>query len=139
MILGMSIVTVVVLTVVVLPRFKTFFKSLNAKLPLPTRMLLGVTGFVTTWWFVIARRVLGAFVVGRGIAHAPVHAGRARLDAIVLKLPVAGDLVRHAILERICRILASMIRAGVVAARGHGGHGRRHQQRRLPAGPEHDS
>jgi type IV pilus assembly protein PilC len=40
-------------------------------------------------------------------------AGRAKLDAILLKIPVAGDLLRHAILERICRILASMMRAGV--------------------------
>ncbi len=44
----MAIVTVVVLAAFVLPRFKTFFASLNAKLPLPTRMLLCVSGFITS-------------------------------------------------------------------------------------------
>src|SRR5262245_20959592 len=48
-ILVMSIVTVVILASFVLPRFKSFFASLNAKLPLPTRMLLAVTDFITEW------------------------------------------------------------------------------------------
>src|SRR5579859_103759 len=111
MILAMSGVTVVVLSAVVLPRFKTFFKALNAKLPLPTRILLSVTAFVSTWWSVLALLALGLFV-GLALAYRSTD-GRARLDAICLKLPVAGDLLRHAILERICRILASMMRAGV--------------------------
>ena len=42
---GMACITVAVLTVFVMPKFKTFFKSLNAKLPLPTRMLLAVSAF----------------------------------------------------------------------------------------------
>ena len=43
-ILAMSVVTVVVLASFVLPRFKDFFKSLNAKLPLTTRTLLAISG-----------------------------------------------------------------------------------------------
>ena len=43
----MSVVTVVVLAAFVLPKFKVFFKSLDAKLPLPTRMLLAITDFLT--------------------------------------------------------------------------------------------
>ena len=46
----LAIVTIVVLAAVVLPKFKTFFSSLNAKLPLPTRMLLSVSAFISTWW-----------------------------------------------------------------------------------------
>jgi type IV pilus assembly protein PilC len=111
MILGMSALTVTVLSAFVLPRFKTFFRALNAKLPLPTRMLLSVTAFITGWWPVMALLALGVFV-GFAVAFR-TGSGRARLDAIFLKLPVAGDLLRHAILERICRILASMMRAGV--------------------------
>jgi type IV pilus assembly protein PilC len=111
MILAMSGVTVVVLAVVVLPRFTIFFKALNAKLPLPTRMLLSVTAFVSAWWFVIAALALALLVV-LGVAFRSTS-GRAGIDAIILKLPVAGDLMRHAMLERICRVLASMMRAGV--------------------------
>ncbi len=110
-VLAMSIVTVLVLSVFVLPKFKVFFASLHAKLPLVTRMLLAITGFMTTWWYVIAAVFVGAVIGGIAMYRSP--RGRARLDALALRLPVAGDLLQHAILERICRILASMMRAGV--------------------------
>ena len=107
----MAVVVVVVLATFVLPKFVTFFKSFNAKLPLPTRMLLGASNFVSNWWFAI----LGAIVLAAigVIALRRSRRGRAWLDSMVLKLPVVGDLVRTAIIERICRILSSMIRAGV--------------------------
>jgi type IV pilus assembly protein PilC len=110
-VLGMSIVTVTVLSAFVLPRFKTFFSSLNAKLPLPTRMLLAVTAFLSTWWFILVAVVL-ATLVGLIVMFRSTG-GRARLDAVFLRLPVVGDLLRHAILERVCRILGSMMLAGV--------------------------
>ena len=51
-VLGMSIVTVAILAVYVLPKFAKFFKGLGAKLPLPTRMLLGISDFTQNFWFV---------------------------------------------------------------------------------------
>lgn len=110
-VLAMSIVTVTVLAVFVLPRFKVFFASLNAKLPLPTRMLLSMTSLMTNYWFAIVGAIL--FVGIGGLTVWRSKAGREHLDAIVLKLPLFGDMMQHAILERICRILSSMIAAGV--------------------------
>jgi type IV pilus assembly protein PilC len=110
-IFAMSIVTVIILTGWVLPKFRSFFDSLNAKLPLPTRMLLGAGHFAASWWFVFFGGAL-ALVVG-GLLMFRSQSGRARIDAIVLQIPLTGDLLRHAILERICRILGSMVRAGV--------------------------
>ena len=107
----MAIVTVVVLAAFVLPRFKTFFASLNAKLPLPTRMLLAVSGFITQWWWLILG-LLVLFIVAI-VAFRRSPAGRAKLDAVVLKLPVAGGLVQAAIVERVCRVLSSLVTAGV--------------------------
>src|SRR6202167_477384 len=48
---AMSVVTVLVLAVFVMPRFEVFFKSLHAKLPLVTRMLLSMTSFMGTYWY----------------------------------------------------------------------------------------
>lgn len=110
-VLAMSAVTVTVLAVFVLPRFKTFFATLHAKLPLPTRMLLAATNFVGSYWWEILLGI--ALIVGGGIATWRSPKGRMRLDAIILKLPLFGDMAQHAILERICRILSSMIAAGV--------------------------
>jgi type IV pilus assembly protein PilC len=110
-VMGMSLVTVVILATFVLPRFKVFFSSLNAKLPLPTRMLLAATGLVSKYYMFILGGIL--LVVVAGIWSWRSKAGRIRLDAIMLKLPLLGDMITHAILERICRILASMLSAGV--------------------------
>ncbi len=76
----MAVVVVVVLATFVMPKFVVFFKSFNAKLPLPTRMLLSVSNFVSHWWWAI----LAIMVVGdhRRHRHAPIRAGQGmdRLD-----------------------------------------------------------
>jgi type IV pilus assembly protein PilC len=110
-VLGMSVVTIVILAAFVLPRFVTFFNSFNAKLPLATRMLLSITSFISSWWFAFVGVLLLMAVLV--IVLRRTHGGRARLDSFILKLPVLGDLVQAAVLERICRVLASLIHAGV--------------------------
>jgi type IV pilus assembly protein PilC len=107
----MAVLTVVVLAAFVLPKFRTFFSSLNAKLPLPTRMLLSMSGFFSKWWWAIGAVILLTAV--SIVALRRSKKGRARLDAIVLKTPVVGSLVQAAIVERVCRVLASLVTAGV--------------------------
>ncbi|HXZ82220.1 MAG TPA: type II secretion system F family protein [Acidimicrobiales bacterium] len=110
-VLGMSIVTVVVLGVFVMPRFKNFFQSLHAKLPLPTLMLIRMTNFFEKDWYFIFGAI-AAVVVIIAVAFRSKQ-GRARIDSLLLRLPIAGDLIEHVMVERICRILSSMIQAGV--------------------------
>ena len=107
----MSVVVVVVLAVFVMPRFEVFFKSLNAKLPLVTVLLLDTTSFIGHNWYFEAASVI--LLVGGFIAMRRTVKGKATLDKILLKLPVLGDLSETAIVERVCRVLASMLRAGV--------------------------
>jgi len=110
-VLVMSIVAVVVITGVVLPRFKTFFNSLHAKLPLPTRALIAIADFFVTDWFLFAGLV--ALIIVAFVLGASTRRGREVRDVIVLRVPILGDLIRTAILERFCRILCSMVGAGV--------------------------
>ncbi len=107
----LSVFVVIVLTVFVLPRFVVFFKSLNAKLPLVTRMLLNFSGYLTRWWFL----VLGAIIllVASFVTMRRTSNGRAILDSWILRIPVIGDITQTSILERTMRILASMLHAGV--------------------------
>ena len=74
-------------------------------------MLLGGSNFVSHWWWAILA-VLLLIIIGF-IAMRRSSAGKARIDSIILRLPILGDLVRTAIIERVCRILSSMLRAGV--------------------------
>lgn len=107
----MAVVVVVVLVGFVLPRFEVFFKNLGAKLPLPTRMLLAASHALTTYWYVVLALLLGfvAFILWM----LKSTRGRRFRDKLILRVPVLGDLVEHALLERFCRILSSMMQAGV--------------------------
>jgi type IV pilus assembly protein PilC len=110
-IMVMSVAVVIILVGWVLPRFETFFDSLHVELPLPTRMLLSLASFLTNYWWAIL-----AVVASVGLAAAVVvrtEDGKLLRDRILLKLPVLGDLINHAILERFCRIMSSMMSAGV--------------------------
>jgi len=108
---GMSVFTVAVLAGFVLPRFKVFFKSLHAKLPLPTRMLLAFTDFLTSWWWAILATIAGLILI---IALAlRAEAGRYARDRFVLAVPVLGSTIQYALVERFSRILSSMVGAGV--------------------------
>lgn len=110
-VLALSIAAVIVITAFVLPRFKTFFTSLHAKLPLPTRALIAMANFFVKDWYVFAGLV--SVIVLAAILGTSTHRGREIRDVIVLRVPVLGDLIRTAILERFCRILCSMVGAGV--------------------------
>ena len=108
---GMSVVVVVVLAVFVLPKFKVFFAGLHAELPLPTRMLLAATDFFGQWWWALLIGVLTLALIFFIAVRTPP--GRHARDRLVLALPVVGGTVQYALVERFCRILASMVAAGV--------------------------
>lgn len=109
---AMSLVTVIVMAVFVLPKFKVFFDSLDAELPLPTRILLGITDFFGQWWWAVAGGVvvfaLLCFLVTRSAG------GRHLWDRFLLRLPLLGPTIRFALVERFCRVMSSMASAGVV-------------------------
>lgn len=111
MIAVMSLITIVVLAAFVLPRFKTFFDGLHAKLPLPTRMLLAVTNFLTSWWWAVGAGVLAVVLIVVVVLR--FEGGRYARDRLLLALPAVGSTVRFALVERFCRILSSMVTAGV--------------------------
>ncbi|MCX6395015.1 MAG: type II secretion system F family protein [Propionibacteriales bacterium] len=107
----MSVVTVGVLAVYVLPKFKDFFDSLDAELPLPTRMLLGATDFLGAyWWALLGGAALLALVTWVALRFEGAKYAR---DALFLKVPVLGETIQYALVERFCRVLSSMVGAGV--------------------------
>jgi type IV pilus assembly protein PilC len=107
----MTLITVVILAGWVLPRFESFFASLHATLPLPTRILLAITGFATDWYLtgavVLVVLVVAVFAIGK------TTSGRYYRDLLMLHTPGLGMMLQYAVVERFCRILASMVQAGV--------------------------
>ena len=109
--LGMAMFTAAVLALWVLPKFEGFFDSFDAKLPLATRMLLAITSFLGAWGGALVAVSVVA-VVGVVLGWRTSR-GRAVMDRLLLRIPVVGDMLRHAIIERFCRVMSSMISAGV--------------------------
>jgi type IV pilus assembly protein PilC len=107
----LAVVVIFILGIFVLPRFVVFFSQLHAKLPAPTRALMAFSGFMASYWpFLLAFIVI---VVGGFMVMKRSEKGQDQIDRVMLKLPILGDLTQTAVLERTCRILASMLRAGV--------------------------
>jgi type IV pilus assembly protein PilC len=110
-VVAMSFVTFGVMAFYVLPRFKDFFEGFGARLPLPTRLLLGIVDFFANWWWLIGIIVTAIilFLVYLNTAES----GKRLRDRILLKIPIIGGIIQYSILERFCRILSSMVSAGV--------------------------
>jgi type IV pilus assembly protein PilC len=107
----MAIMAVIVLAGWVLPKFQGLFDELDADLPLTTRILLGFTDFVSAAWPFIVATVVGIVVMAFGIIGGGW--GKRRRDGMLLRLPAFGELLRFIVVERFCRVLSAMVRAGV--------------------------
>ncbi len=111
MIAALALFTVVVLAGFVLPRFRTFFASLDADLPLAPRMLLAITDFVLGWWWALIGGAVAIVLIV--LLMLQTKAGRYAWDKFLLGLPIIGPTIQYALVERFCRVLASMAAAGV--------------------------
>ena len=108
------VIAVVVVGVIlwkVIPTFANLFAGLGAELPLPTRVVIALSnGLVRFMPFII----VGIIGMGFGFrAYYNTPGGRMTIDAIVLKLPVLGLLMRKIAVARFCRTLATLLASGV--------------------------
>lgn len=95
----------------VVPQVTELFAETGATLPLATRLLVGLSGLLgRTWWAVLLVVLGGWWALGRWAA---TPAGRQRLDAAWLRLPLLGRLIRRAAAARLARTLATLAAGGV--------------------------
>jgi type IV pilus assembly protein PilC len=113
-VLAMAFGVVFVLLAVALPPMTDMFLSFDVRLPLPTRMLIALTGFLSTYKF----HLLGAvvFFLIAAFRFARTEGGRLLLDRALLRLPVVGRLIIRGALSRMCRAMSALLRAGVPMA-----------------------
>ena len=108
------VIAAVVVTVIlwkVIPTFANLFAGLGAELPLPTRIVIALSnGLVRFMPFILVG--IGAFVFAFRSYYASPN-GRRVIDAVVLKLPVLGSLMRKIAVSRFCRTLSTLLASGV--------------------------
>ena len=101
----------------VVPVFATLFAGLGVDLPLPTRIVIGLSHFVgSIFGFLIFVAIIG-MVVGIKIWYG-TRGGRMAIDTIILKLPVLGILMRKIAVARFTRTLGTLISSGVPILEG---------------------
>ena len=106
-----AIGSIVLLLDYVLPQFTPIFEQAGAQLPTSTRLLMTfgtVVGAATPWLLV---GVLAAGLVARQLLQRP--ANRLKLDRLLLRLPLAGSLLRETLAARLTRTLGSLLQNGV--------------------------
>jgi type IV pilus assembly protein PilC len=95
----------------VIPTFASLFAGLGAQLPLPTRIVIAASnGLVRFMPFVIVGIGAGIFAFR---AYYGTAGGRKTVDAILLKMPVLGLLLRKIAVARFCRTLSTLLASGV--------------------------
>jgi type IV pilus assembly protein PilC len=95
----------------IVPQFETIYASLDSKLPLPTTILLALSRIFTKfWWMVILGSVGATFLLKR---YKKSDGGRARIDAIKIRVPVFGPLFHKVAIARFSSTLSMLMRAGV--------------------------
>ena len=110
-IISVAVIAISVLLIFVIPTFQNMFASVNLDLPLPTRVVIGMSNVLKHyWWAIIGVMVGSVFMINRYYKTAP---GRLQIDALLLRLPVLGDVIRKAAVSRFTRTLSTLISSGV--------------------------
>ena len=116
-VLSVAAGVIVLLLWKVVPIFATLFLGLGVDLPLPTRIVIGLSNFVgSIFGFLILVAMVGAIIGLKVWYKTPV--GRMAIDRVLLKLPVLGILLRKIAVARFTRTLGTLISSGVPILEG---------------------
>ncbi|MBI4380694.1 MAG: type II secretion system F family protein [candidate division NC10 bacterium] len=102
---------IVVMMNFVIPRFAQIFADAKQLMPLPTRILLAISGFTTDYWWIILAVIVVAWIALR--AYLQMEQGKVRWDEFKLQLPLLGSLVREIEVSRFARTFGTLLQSGV--------------------------
>jgi type IV pilus assembly protein PilC len=100
----------------IIPTFAKMFSDFGGELPLPTKIVLGMSNFLKHWWWLLFGCGVGAALSGRQYYRTP--AGRVVLDRAFLRVPILGSIIRRAAVARFTRTLGTLISSGVPILEG---------------------
>jgi type II secretory pathway component PulF len=114
--LCLALVVLTVLLVFFIPKFQTVFASVHGALPLITQLIIGVSHVVRSYGLFVAAGLVGVvFLVRTWFAS---EKGRRVWEGIVLRAPLIGPLVAQFAMARFCRMLGTLLGAGVPLVQG---------------------
>ena len=115
-IMSVAVIAITILLIFVIPTFSAMFASVNVELPLPTRIVIAMSHFLTSYWWAILGVIAGAwFMVKRYYA---TSGGRKNIDTLLINSPVLGDVIRKSAVSRFTRTLGTLVSSGVAILDG---------------------
>jgi type IV pilus assembly protein PilC len=110
-IMGVAGTAITVLLLFVIPTFEDMFASVGLALPLPTRIVIGMSNFLQNYWWLVG---VGLFLAFQGLKrYYATSDGQLAIDRLLLKAPVLGDVLRKSSVSRFTRTLGTLISSGV--------------------------
>jgi type II secretory pathway component PulF len=114
--LALALAVLIFLLVFFIPRFQLMFTGVGAKLPLLTQMIVGTSEILRSYGlFVALGLIAGGFMVRTWLVS---EQGRRAWEGMILRLPVVGPLVAQFAMSRFCRMLGTLLGAGVPLING---------------------
>ena len=115
-IITVALGAIAILLIFVIPTFQNMFASANLELPLPTRVVIGMSNILISYWWVMLAAIGAVIFAFRQYYGTP--AGRKQIDGLILKAPVLGDVVRKSAVSRFTRTLGTLVSSGVSILEG---------------------
>jgi type IV pilus assembly protein PilC len=115
-ILSVAVIAIAVLLLFVIPVFEEMFSSVGMALPMPTRVVIGLSKALKSYWWAMGGGIIGmGFMLKR---YYGTSNGKRRIDGALLKFPVLGDVLRKSAVSRFTRTLGTLISSGVSILEG---------------------
>jgi len=109
-VVGMVLVAVIMM-IFVIPKMLSLYSEFGAELPGPTKVLVVISGFLARfWWLMLAIMAIGINFL---TAYRRTALGRKKIDELVLKIPIFGELQKQVILTELTRTLSLLVGTGV--------------------------
>ena len=106
----LMVIVIFIMMTFVIPQLADLYEGLNVELPLPTRIIISISGFFVVFWpVIIALVILLMFLYRRWYK---TEAGRLIVDNFMLKIPIFGNLIRKVILTELARTLGVLVGSG---------------------------
>lgn len=110
-IFGVLISMGVGMMIFVVPKFVSIFQQSNIQLPLPTKILIGISNFLVGYWWLVL--VILIIIFGAAYVYSRNKNGHYYLDLLKIKIPIIGTIIWKTIMVRFARSLSSLLVSGV--------------------------
>ena len=115
-VLSVAVLATSFMLIFIIPTFARMFSGFGAELPLPTKIVMGLSSFLRAYWWALVGGMIAAVV---GIQrYYLTEKGRIQIDTLLLKIPVLGDVLRKGAVARFTRTLSTLISSGVPILNG---------------------